>query len=171
MRFIVASEGALEDFDAEELKAMFAHELIHLRQGHCRTVVFLRWLGRLTFVGDGFALALQNSFGYELEADTLLLQESLASRKALERCFIKLEHAIHGWNGLHRLAQGTSRTSGGRQNFPTLPKDGPALGHQWSLAWSIFRQQYFAAMRLHYWHPSFHERRAAIRATSDGSAG
>ena len=168
---IAVSEGALEDFDVEELQALFAHELVHLQRGHCRTAVLLRWLGRLTFTGDAFVLALQNSFGYEQEADRLVLERGWASAEALERCLVKMRHMPPGRIGLYDAAGSVSERrrlveqrlqadeekvlAGG---LLTLP-----LHRRWRLAWRLFRRQYFEAMDLHYWHPSYEERLAAVR--------
>lgn len=164
-RFVVVSEGTLQDFDDAELDVLFAHELVHLRQGHCRTAVLLRWLGRLTFAGDGFALALQNSFGYEQEADRIILDEALAPPQALERCLIKMQHSAAAWQG-HRTGSPRRAMPPGIQKDLREASSGALLDlpllRRTRLGWWLFRQQYFAAMDLHYWHPTYLERREAV---------
>ena len=39
-----------------------------------------------------------------------------------------------------------------------------------SLAWQLFRRQYFRAMDLHYWHPGEKERARALRGSGAGAA-
>lgn len=172
--FVILAEGALTDFDEDELRALVAHELVHLRQGHCRRVVVFRWLGRLTFSGDGFALALQNSFQYEQEADRLVVTEALASSEALRRALVKLRHATPGWarQPLGGLPEGSSWSKWFESKEEELLRGRLAEispGDRWRLALFLFRQQYFAAMSLHYWHPSYEERIQALRPREESA--
>lgn len=182
-RFVVLTEGALIDFGESELEAVLGHELVHLRDGHCWKMNLMRWLGRLTFVGDGFVLALQNSFGYEKRADHLLLAKGWADPEALERSLVIMMHADPGWRGLGILGFAPAGTDG--------PRPAPDEKHQfredlrrlrageevhlsflrqWRLSWYLFRQQYFAALDFHYWHPTYRERREEARAWAGKSA-
>ncbi len=182
-RFVIVTQGTLIDFDVAELEAILAHELVHLREGHCRKKSFLRWLGRLTFVGDGFVLALQNSFGYEKEADRLLLERGWATPEALAGSLEKMESAAFGYQhpGMLGFAPTAVEEGGPADSTPQkeLRDDERKLlvgeelrlsfRRRWRLSWRLFRQQYFAAHKLHYWHPSFKERLEDVRSWSRGS--
>ncbi|MCP4662261.1 MAG: M48 family metalloprotease, partial [bacterium] len=169
-RFVIVSEGALRDFGDLELRSLLAHELAHLRLGHCRKVAWWRWLGRLTFAGDGFVLALQNSFGFEEEADRHVLEHSWAPATALEKCLVTLRHAAAAWQDEGLLAFGpAARTEDEnrlREDERIVLAGGPLAlppARRWRLAWWLFRRQYLAAMELHYWHPTYQERLKAVR--------
>ena len=58
----------------DELNALLAHELSHCIAKHCNIDNLLRFLGRCSFVGDGFARMMQDTFGYEVRADQLALE-------------------------------------------------------------------------------------------------
>lgn len=179
-RFVIVTQGALIDFDEPELDAVLAHELVHLREGHCRKRNLLRWLGRLTFVGDGFVLALQDSFGYEKEADRLLLEEGWATPEALAGCLKIMKNAAFGYQCSRIFGFAPAAAEEDRPAKPTpedeLRKDWSKLvtgeeidlpfRRRWRLSWYVFRQQYFAADKLHYWHPTFNERLEAVRSWS-----
>lgn len=153
-RLVAISRGILVDYEAPELQALLSHELVHLLEGHCRTHSFMRWLGRLTFVGDGFVMALQDSFDYEKKADRLALERSWTSPKALEGALLMMRNTMPGWQGENPLGFGPRGSS----------PDSTAPDRSWRLAWRCFRQQYFAAQELHYWHPAYEERLEDVRS-------
>lgn len=178
-RFIEISPACLDLLDDEELEALVAHELAHHLEGHCRLDQLLRWLGRLTLVGDGFVLALQDSWGYERRADRVAVARLGVSSETLSRGLKKLRNA----GAAARLA-GEERGAADALGFPALPRSeergkepddlaklldgGPsALGWQarWRLAWRLFRHQYFSAMDVHYWHPGTSDRERALLAS------
>lgn len=155
-RFIQLSNFFLQHLPADELEAVLLHELVHLRAGHPWRLNLLRWLGRLTFVGDGFTLAFHDSLGYESEADEV----GEARRPALARALQKV--APTG-----RRANSGELSPAERQAL-ALP---PGWRARWALAWNRFRQQYFQAMALHYWHPTAEARQRALdRADDKGDA-
>lgn len=168
-RYIEVSKGALEYLGAAELEALLAHELAHHSCGQCRMAVLLRWLGRLTFVGDGFALAIQNSFGYEAMADRMAISFGV-TRPALERCLLLLRDLCgeHADGVLPPLAVQLTAAAPSPivRDLRTLLSGGPdalSPGRRWRLAWWLFRRQYTHAMDLYYWHPTYEERLAALR--------
>ena len=184
-RFIEISSDCLDVLDDDELAALVAHELAHHLEGHCRRDQLLRWLGRLTLVGDGFVLALQDSWGYERRADLAAVEKVGISGKILGRSLVKLRHA----RAAAHLAGAERGTAARPLGFPALPEPsrdqeesepddlarlldgGPsALGlkERWRLAWKLFRRQYFRAMDLHYWHPGMKERTRALLASGAG---
>lgn len=173
-RFVVLHQGAFVDFGEAELEALIAHEVVHLREGHCRNQVLMRWLGRTTFLGDGFVLALLDRFGDEQEADRILLDESLASAGGLERSLVKMQHAGGGWsrdNGTGRVL--SEQLRGDRERALAMQQQDLPLGRRLALGWSFFRQQYVSAT-YHSWHPPYRERLQAVRSwrrnmAADGS--
>ena len=40
---------------------------------------------------------------------------------------------------------------------------------RWRLSWHLFLQQYFAAQKLHYWHPPYEERLEDVRSWCRGA--
>ncbi len=169
-RFIVVSSECLEVLERDDLEAMIAHELAHHLGGHCRVDQLLRWLGRLTFVGDGFALLVQNSWGYEEEADRTAVEQLGIPREALVRCLQKVRHAGAG----ARLAppdpdlfSGLPALSDDPREIEDLLEKGPSalpFRRRWSLAWQVLHQQYFDAINLYYWHPADRLRELAIHS-------
>lgn len=177
-RFIEVSEGALRHLTEEELRALIAHEMVHHLRGDVRIHNRLRWLGRLTFVGDGFVRALLDSVGDEAEADRAAVSELGASPEALLRCLWKIRN-------VNRFAQQEDRA---------LP-DGPPVSlerplqasenwrkllteelksltwkERWRWAWRLFVWQYFVPMDLHYWHPGRGDRESALEALMETKA-
>jgi Zn-dependent protease with chaperone function len=169
-RFIVVSSGGLEALERDELEAVVAHELVHLLDGHCRRDQLLRWLGRLTFVGDGFALLMQNSWGYEEAADRTAIEKLGVPRETLVRCLQKMRHS----KAIARLApldptrfSGLPALSDYRDEIKDLLEKGPAalpFRRRWSLAWQILHKQYFDAIGLYYWHPTDRIREQILRS-------
>lgn len=140
-RFIEISESCL-DLAPEELDALLCHESAHDLLGHLATDVFWRWLGRLSFVGDGFVRAVQDSFGYEKAADQVARDRLGAREDALKRLL--------------------------RENpaGPILPSVQPSSRRErWRVALYEYRIQYFGLgpRLLHYWHPDARTRRDALR--------
>ncbi|RJP60111.1 MAG: hypothetical protein C4541_04915 [Candidatus Auribacter fodinae] len=71
---IEISTGYIDYLNSDELDAVLGHEMVHCLKKHCLLNYFLRLIGRLTFVGDGFVWMLQDSFGYEVQADRLAVE-------------------------------------------------------------------------------------------------
>lgn len=160
LRYIEVDERALDLLpDREASQALIAHELAHQFLGHCTIHALARWLGRLTFVGDGFARSLLDSFGFESAADRAAVDELQTPPEALIACI----RAVHG----------TTASSGGpRPHRPLRPQHRSAGFTSLSgaqrrrLAWRLFRKQYTTAGGLHYWHPAVEERLAALGQAS-----
>ena len=93
--FIEVSSRCLDILNNKELEALLAHELSHHVRGDCTTDSLFRYLGRLTFVGDGFVRALEDSFGYEVKADHLAISRFSVDRQALKHCLWVLPR-FHG---------------------------------------------------------------------------
>jgi Zn-dependent protease with chaperone function len=171
-RFLEISGGALRHLGDEELRALIAHELAHHLRGHLATHNRLRWLGRLTFVGDGFVRALLDSFGYETEADRVAVRELGARPEALLRCLWKIRSVNRfAGQGSRRIPDGLPaalvrplETSGDWRKLLSEELQRLSLAQRWRLAWRLFLRQYFVPMPLHYWHPGHGDREAALRA-------
>ena len=181
-RFIEISPACLELLDDGELEALVAHELAHHLEGHCRRDQVLRWLGRLTLVGDGFVLALQDSWGYERRADRVAVERLGVSREILRRALLKLRHAgamvtlasgrreaVHrlGLRALPNPHLGDEETEQ-PDDLSRLLEEGPTaldFKERWRLAWKLFRRLYFSAVEVHYWHPGASDRERALLAS------
>ena len=139
--------GQLEQ---RELDTLLAHELAHLVYEHPRRLYRMRWLGRLTFVGDGFALAIQHTFGDELEADAEAVELG-ARPDALEPLLLKLSVQRKG-----RQLQRRERALAGPGLLPLTSSGEPleladlTWRERWSWAWRLYRQQYFHAFEILY---------------------
>ena len=176
-RYVEVTTGALEALDRDELSALVAHELAHHRHGRPRLDILFRWLGRVTFTGDGFSRAVQHSFGYEQEADRTalkLLDELGIGAPALGNTLRKMRHtnslfAAPGGNegsGVPAVADPTpARAEVGAES--SGPSD---VAETWRSRWGqrlrLFVEQYVSGLDLHYWHPSYEERLAALEAAA-----
>jgi Zn-dependent protease with chaperone function len=141
--YIEISTGCLE-LPVEQIRAVLAHECAHHYLGHLALRSFLLWLGRLSFTGDGFVFALQDTYDYERQAD----------RAAVRILGVMPEHLA----GLLR-----SKRQGGLVLRPVTSRD-PSLAEKWRYAFSLFRSQYYGThLGLYYWHPGWRERIEALR--------
>jgi Zn-dependent protease with chaperone function len=141
-RFIEISEGCLR-LPPGELHAMLCHECAHHLLGHTAKDNLLRWLARFSFAGDGFARAVQDSFGYEKEADRFAVRVLGVSREDL----------------LARLEQ-SAEAAPNRRPFTSF---GGSQGERWRWALRLFWKQYRGDdLRHYYWHPSMEDRRTAL---------
>lgn len=134
-RFIELSEGCLS-LSRKELTALLCHECAHDLQRHMKMEIALRWLGRLSFTGDGFVRAVLHSFGREMAADRIARELLGAPREGLQA----------------RLESQREDKAG---PIP-LPKNAASSESEtWRAALSSFRGQYFGLgdHSLHYWHP------------------
>jgi len=132
--------GVLEDEDA---KALLAHELAHHLAGHCRLVLVLRWLRRLTFAGDGFVLLLQDSSRYEDEADRAATHELGVPRKVLARCLRRMRNARAASKLPPPAPSGLSMFATEPDKIDAVLGDGPAalgFGERWRLTGQVFQK-------------------------------
>ncbi len=170
-RYVIVAHDAFTYLSWPHLQALVAHELAHHQAGHCRYDQWLRWLGRLTFVGDGFVLALQNSWSYELTADEIARKRFKMPHEQLVEALQVLRSLrdITRRQGQPRLGLAADAAGETRADLAIrLANDFGAIPFQerWALAFRLFADQYFHALELHYWHPPLVE-----RAASDGSSG
>jgi Zn-dependent protease with chaperone function len=180
-RFVEITAGCVDRLSRDDLRALLAHEIGHHLAGDCRRDQFLRWLGRWSFAGDGFVLALQNSWGSEQAADLAVRRLGVSEDN--------LARALHRLRALRAIEeQKKARSQAQKQGGAGLPADTEAvkpppdvaelvvrdpsalkLAERWRLGWRLFLHQYFHAMSLglHYWHPTTDERVAALLAAVD----
>lgn len=150
-RVVELPVSCLRLFGPAEVRALLSHELAHHALGHLRMLAWLRLLGRLTFVGDGFALLLWSTADNELAAD----REAASGRFGVAK--VELRGALLSWDRerSRRLLIGS-----GQPAQPALREPRPATT---SLSlWRSFCLQYFHAFETHYWHPTPAERRRAL---------
>lgn len=147
---IEVSYRIIEILETQELKALLAHELAHHVCGHCRKHELMKWLGRFTLVGDTFVGALEDSFGYEMEADRVAVTRFRIPPQDLRNALLKMQVAIllspaESSSDEKQVETGktiTCRTMFGRlrdsiRTWLALYKGDPPLS---------------------YWHPSFNDR-------------
>jgi Zn-dependent protease with chaperone function len=169
--WIEVSRGLLELLnkpeDEPQLSAVLAHEMAHLVAGHGLADVVLRYVGRFTFVGDGFVRAMQDSFGHESKADEIAISTLKASPVALKRCLWRLR-SVAAANVEAILLEGVgSATSSAllppystlvKKGFGTLP-----FRVKWRMAFQHFLAYYFGTDKTAYWHPAVNDRVERIR--------
>jgi len=168
-RWVEITSGALELLCRDETAALLAHEIAHHLHRRPKRDAVLRWLGRLTFTGDGFSRAVQHSFGYEQEADRTalrLLAEQRIDRGALDRALLKAKH-------VNPLLDHRSADDSGLPAAPTATAreaiDGAGRrGAGWRRSLAAFVEQYCNGLELHYWHPTASQRLAAPASAAGG---
>jgi len=168
-RYIEVTSGAVSALGPSSpmMRALLAHELAHLRLRHLLVLGILRWLGRLTLVGDGLAFAFAHSFDYEHAADLAAVRRFGVPKEAMVACLTVLELQ-------------TLRLSGtmGRQPPRVLAETGSAtedvtreyshegafrLGETpWRAKWKAFIRVYTRPFECAYWHPAIRQRIAAL---------
>ncbi len=165
-RLIVLSSRCMEILTPAELVAIACHELAHHKANHCRWDVVLRYLGRITFVGDTFMRSLEDSFGYECRADQIAVSELGANADALCTALVKMHHvsAAEGkW--VMPWASSLSAVNVRSAQLHRVLEHGLSIipaGQRFllSLRWAV--DEYTGRVNLSYWHPSIHERRARL---------
>jgi Zn-dependent protease with chaperone function len=163
---IQVSEGALEHLTPEELEALLAHELAHLRRGHVLCHDLILWCGRVAFLGDGFCRGLLNSFGWESIADREAARILGSRKQALVRCIWKIA-ANNPRLDFSTGAEGLGIEAASSVSRPgdCGPDDAAnrSFWLRWRFLWCRFLQQYLGGSELHYWHPTPDERAERIR--------
>lgn len=158
-RYVEVSGVALQHLDADRLRAIVAHETGHHLAGHVTLFNRLRWLGRLTLMGDGFVQTLQHSFGYETEADRVAVTRLGVDRRTLAAALKLLQEV----NAMRRLR---ARRPAGRDGLRAAapPASGGAEREKagWRGRWWRFLEQYVDPVNHHYWHPDPDERIALL---------
>jgi len=174
-RFVEVTSGALDLLSRDELSALVAHELGHHLRRRPAVDNLVRWLGRVTFTGDGFSRAIQHSFGYEEEADRIavgLLVECGIDPRGLRTALLQIKHVNSVlWQGSStvtesgfpiahvELPQALPRSRGRAKAGFRTESGGPAGGRR---VLGEFLEQYTSSMALHYWHPTHDERLANL---------
>lgn len=167
-RYVELSVRFLEILEREEIEALLAHELAHFIKGHCRKHNLLHLLARLTFVGGGGVSAVENSFGYELEADRTAVShlgiKPEILRSCLEKTHVTLEmDSVMG----RRLPVGLALVQTG--DIMGMMVRWASGGHQGTLP-RFYRLRCWLSVYasdtdvFSYWHPTLKERIATIKA-------
>ena len=168
-RNVIEVTGCCTDLlDDDELDALLAHELAHHVGKHCLIDNALRLAGRITLVGDGFVRTLEDSFGYELQADREAVSSFAVSADALKRCVLKLQTyaaaaqlrqfrpASGGGGGVSGGGVGIIDAGlvGGEPDNPTGPVKGLKITDRFKVCLRIYWQQYVGSGYAAYWHPA-----------------
>ncbi len=160
--FIEVSSRCLEILPNLELEALIAHELAHHIRGDCRTDGALRFLGRVTLVGDATGRALQDTFGSELAADRVAITHLAADPGAMKRCLWLMRDIFEAEFAVpSRLEDGTGFVK------PMLPRYLPSSEFDlrpatWRNAISSYMALYTSSGEAAYWYPSVAERLAHL---------
>jgi Zn-dependent protease with chaperone function len=156
--------------NSEELEALLAHELAHHVLHHCVRDNLLQFLGRLTVVGDGFTRALEDSFGYELEADRAAVVRLGVDPAALKGCLETIQQdAATNEDTVAPLVAGLSALGIAPSHCAEILRQGPSslsFWSRWRLAWRLYVDQFTGNMNTSYWHPAIEERIAALAMSS-----
>ncbi len=166
--YVEISSRCLVLFTPAQQKALLAHELSHILRGDCLVDNLLRFLGRVTFVGDSFVRCLENSFGYETEADRVAVVRLGADPVSLKRCLWKLRNvaAAEGAEVSSTLSE-TFRISELWGSGAQVSRQTRRPGSKWKrlrLMWCEYLQQYTGQTNVAYWHPATEERVTALSA-------
>lgn len=162
-RLIEVTEGAVKRFKQEGplMKALLAHELAHFKNNDVAKLNVVRWIGRITFVGDSFVFALADSFGYERRADYIATTDLGIPKADMKLLLGEIERMANG--------DGHAADTGMRHCEPGISAEHPGAGPteygiskqeemQWASAWREFVFQYSRPFEMAYWHPSIRER-------------
>lgn len=163
-RFVEVSKRCLDILDRDELEALVAHEMAHHLCGHCTKHNLMQWLGRWTYVGGTFVGALEDSFGFELEADRAAIAKLGVGPGVMKTCLMKMR-ADAVVQQLQVRAGGISLVAmNDRAGRPTSEM------RRWKTRFQAWVELYTADAAVAYWHPSIGERIKALE-TPDSEPG
>ncbi len=163
-RFIYLDQCCLDALDEAELHALLAHEYVHLMRGHCRVHNLLQYLGRLTLLGGGFMGGVENSYGYEAEADRLAIRALGADPMALQSALARMRAV----NAFAQAVEGVSVV--GLKVVPAMDRAAQLMVHAGpQRGWprlrdrlKLFLMLYLSDGGISYWHPLVTERIANL---------
>ncbi len=157
----------IDSLDANELRALIAHEMAHHVNGDCVRHALLRFLARLTLMGDGFVAVLEHSLHYEMNADRTAIRRFGISPPHLASCIRKMSalgtlEKLHAFGGLElRDAVQKDKTRGANLRRKGL----------WCSVLNSVRlwwRCYTCDTEMGYWHPSLPDRLALLESMSIG---
>jgi len=176
--WIEVSEGLVALFqkenDESQLSAILAHEFAHHMRGHCRMDFWLLLWGRITFVGDGFVRAFQDTYGHELAADACAITELGAEPEMLRRALLRAKHMAAALAGIDKATAdhiGILPSNGATAELRSkTPRRGISVLRCFADYLRMFARHYTGADRMGYWHPSTQDRLSRLN-TLAGRAG
>ncbi|NQU22726.1 MAG: M48 family metalloprotease [Candidatus Nealsonbacteria bacterium] len=159
-QFIEITSGAIaqERLTPGFLRFAIGHELAHLRLHHVTWLNWLRWFGRLTFVGDTFVFTLVNSWEYERTADRYVFRNANIPAYVIHGCLEILEQQALRERGDEMIEYTDVASQGavGLGNSKTYTQAGKD-------SFRAFVRQYTKPFDHAYWHPSIKDRIEAAR--------
>lgn len=164
-KLVEVSQRCLELLNAAERKALVGHELGHHLCGHCWKHNAMQWLGRLTCVGGTFVTSMEDSYGFEMQADKAAVERLGVDPASLRTCLMKMradaivQRLRWGTEGLGIL--GTAASSEPLGCVRTIGFPG------WRVAFRDWYALFRADTQIAYWHPSVADRIRAL-AEDDG---
>lgn len=162
--FIELSARCLTMLNAEERRALVAHELSHHVLGHCRKHNLMQWLGCVTYVGGAYITSMEDSFGFEMQADRFAVERFGVDPDILRQCLLKM-HADAVMHQVRRATTGLSLLHA--HDTPSRNQVSRTIGFPgWEAAIRDFWELLRADAEVAYWHPSVGERVAALREMS-----
>ena len=145
--------------DSPQLEAIVAHELAHLKAKHSYTDTLLRYVGRFTFVGDGFVRAIENTYGYEIEADEIAIRDFGVDPTVLRHALWRIRNVMAASGEfVTEIAEGTPLLFRNYAQYLAEPANSLSFVKQWRLAIKAFLDYYLGRDRTAYWHPSLDDR-------------
>ncbi len=164
-KFVEVSARCLDILDTAEQKALVAHELGHHLRGHCWKHNIMQRLGGLTYVGSTFATSMENSYGFEMEADRAAIEKLGVDPTALRKCLMKMRaDAIVQRLGKSTAGLGAIGDSDLESRFDS-PRPIKFPG------WKVALRDWYALVRpgaeIAYWHPSVVDRIRALEEDQD----
>jgi Zn-dependent protease with chaperone function len=157
-----------EELSDKELDALISHELCHIAYGHCFTDKILSFVGRITFVGDGFVRALEDSYRYEIRADMQAVSQLGIDPIDLVQCIEKIHH-IGAFEVFRKASMGISAKSQKllKDDTSSIVKlDSLSFTNRIWLGMTIFVPQYLGINGAGYWYPAVAHRTALLRKLS-----
>lgn len=159
-KFVQLSQRCLKLLNAEEQKALVAHELGHHLRGHCQKHNIMQWLGRLTYVGGTYVTSMEDSYGFELQADRAAVEQFDIDPAVLRKCLMKMR--------ADAVVQRLRETNAGLGVLPGTDSPGRVdVPHSMGFpGWRIALRDWYALVRtdaeIAYWHPSVGDRIHAL---------
>lgn len=155
-KIIDISTGLLKILNDDELDAVLAHELSHHLNHQCLLDDILRFLGRLSLVGDGFVRILEDTFGYELSADKTAVLKFGINPSTLKLALQKVRSlaAAEQLKWLHSEFQFQNEKSNIDFGNNNKTYDNFHLKDRLKFGVLTFFKQYLGIRHSGYWYPS-----------------
>ena len=162
---LLISTGAIAILENQDLDAILAHELAHIELGHSQTDRLLRYLGRITMLGDGFIRILEDTYNNEKKADDFAksvykIPPDLITNWIRRFGYIAITKRFYNKAKTENFIQGAAikfdikDIQKATSNEPWISKV--------KIAFNIYMDQYLGLKYSGYWHPSLLARKESL---------